>query len=136
MSAEGAENDNKMVIGVTEKIEVKVAKADSNTVLLVVVLVMGVGLIFICFAMVAICYRCLAACTGLCIMLCLCREAVPLVYIEAVYLVYLLLPGVNRCLVYLSLPGVPLATALWPSVSCTKSHLGDSNFSQMLDGLL
>ena len=58
MAAEGAENDNKMVIGVTEKIEVKVAKADSNTVLLVVVLVMGVGLIFICFALVAICYRC------------------------------------------------------------------------------
>ena len=32
-------------------------KENSNTVLLVVVLVMGVALIFICFAMVAICYR-------------------------------------------------------------------------------
>ena len=32
-------------------------KENSNTVLLVVVLVMGVALIFICFALVAICYR-------------------------------------------------------------------------------
>ena len=31
--------------------------ADSNTVFLVIVLVLGVGLIFICFATVAICYR-------------------------------------------------------------------------------
>jgi hypothetical protein len=31
--------------------------AESNTVVLVVVLILGVALIFICFALVAVCYR-------------------------------------------------------------------------------
>ena len=44
--------------GVTQRTEKYMGKGkNSNTVLLVVVLVMGVALIFICFAMVAICYR-------------------------------------------------------------------------------
>ena len=42
---------------VTKRTEKYMGKENSNTVLLVVVLVMGVALIFICFAMVAICYR-------------------------------------------------------------------------------
>ena len=41
----------------TKRTEKYMGKENSNTVLLVVVLVMGVALIFICFAMVAICYR-------------------------------------------------------------------------------
>ena len=40
-----------------KRMEKYMGKENSNTVLLVVVLVMGVALIFICFAMVAICYR-------------------------------------------------------------------------------
>jgi hypothetical protein len=40
-----------------ERSEVLLNQNEGNTVLLVVVLVMGVALIFICFAMVAICYR-------------------------------------------------------------------------------
>lgn len=37
--------------------EFMMTPSDSNTVFLVIVLVLGVGLIFICFATVAICYR-------------------------------------------------------------------------------
>ena len=40
-----------------KRMEKYMGKENYNTVLLVVVLVMGVALIFICFAMVAICYR-------------------------------------------------------------------------------
>ena len=54
VSEEGEEGRSGVVTKRTEKY---MGKENSNTVLLVVVLVMGVALIFICFAMVAICYR-------------------------------------------------------------------------------
>ena len=53
-----SEEDEEASSGVvTKRTEKYMGKENSNTVLLVVVLVMGVALIFICFAMVAICYR-------------------------------------------------------------------------------
>ena len=54
-----SEEDEETSSGVvTKRTEKYMGKGkNSNTVLLVVVLVMGVALIFICFAMVAICYR-------------------------------------------------------------------------------
>ena len=36
--------------------------AESNTVVLVLVLILGVALIFICFALVAVCYRYICTC--------------------------------------------------------------------------
>ena len=68
--------------------------AESNTVVLVVVLILGVALIFICFALVAVCYRYSARIYtyihALCILQCLC-----FVHVYFIYTVYI---NINICL--------------------------------------